>query len=223
MNIFISWSGNKSRAIAEAFRTAVPRIMQSARPFLSTSTDLERGARWPQELGTRLELANAGIFCITAENRDRPWMLFEAGAIAKIQNSVLIPYLNESSKADMTPPLSLFHMAGFGRQEVFEMFVALNRHCSTPLSDERLRDAFGLAWPDLEMARLAARDVPEFETQEPHRSERELLEELLELTRGMTREYFSDAPEPILVDQPYYSRDHPRTSGILRVFDTLKG
>ena len=41
------------------------------------------GARWNDQVAVELERTNFGIICLTKANQERPWVLFEAGALAK--------------------------------------------------------------------------------------------------------------------------------------------
>jgi hypothetical protein len=43
INVFISWSGDQSKAIAEEFRNWIPSVLQFARPYF-TPDDIEKGA-----------------------------------------------------------------------------------------------------------------------------------------------------------------------------------
>jgi hypothetical protein len=52
-NIFISWSGDRSKAIAETLKDWLPRVLQSARPWLSTR-DIEKGTRSLSEMNKDL-------------------------------------------------------------------------------------------------------------------------------------------------------------------------
>src|SRR5579859_5009320 len=95
MKIFISWSGESSRKIAIALKEWLPDVFV----LLDTATwmsehDIDAGARWAHRLSQVLEEAKFGIICLTRENQKSPWVLFEAGALAKsVQESRVIPYL----------------------------------------------------------------------------------------------------------------------------------
>ena len=59
-NVFISWSGARSRAIADALREWLPAVIQTARPFMS-ETDIDKGSRGLDEIVRALEGIKVGI------------------------------------------------------------------------------------------------------------------------------------------------------------------
>ena len=89
MRVFISWSGTKSRLLAEALRDWIPYVLPSAEPWMS-ATDIVPGARWSIEIASQLDTANVGIICLTPENIDAPWIMFEAGALSKTLSRALV-------------------------------------------------------------------------------------------------------------------------------------
>src|SRR5688572_16881222 len=83
MKVFISWSGARSYAVASALRDWLPSVIQALEPWMSAA-DIQRGAQWPLQIATRLAECNVGIICLTPENLNEKWILFEAGALSKI-------------------------------------------------------------------------------------------------------------------------------------------
>jgi hypothetical protein len=79
MRVFISWSGEPSRSVAQALRDWPPIVVQQVEPWMSDE-DIESGGRWNDQIAAELEQADYGIICLTSTNLDRPWSLFEAGA-----------------------------------------------------------------------------------------------------------------------------------------------
>jgi hypothetical protein len=69
-NLFISWSGARSKAIAETLREWLPTVIQTAKPFMS-DTDIDKGSRGLTELVRALEGIKVGIVCLTPENLKR--------------------------------------------------------------------------------------------------------------------------------------------------------
>lgn len=93
MKVFLSWSGDRSKAVAEALHSWLPRVLQAVEPWTSFD-NIERGARWAPELAQVLEETRFGILCLTPENLLSPWLLFEAGALSKtLDNTFVSPYL----------------------------------------------------------------------------------------------------------------------------------
>jgi len=67
MKIFISWSGPRSRAVAELLNDWTKCVLQATRPWLSTR-DIDRGALWFSEIHDQLKDTSVGIVCLTQEN-----------------------------------------------------------------------------------------------------------------------------------------------------------
>src|SRR5689334_2719880 len=108
MNIFLSWSGKRSLHVATALRTWIPMLIQGAKPWMS-SEDIEAGARWNQQIADQLRDSNFAIIVLTAENLEKPWLMFEAGACAKALDTARVcPFLIDLKKTDVKPPLGDF-------------------------------------------------------------------------------------------------------------------
>ena len=60
MKVFISWSGKRSKALANALKDWVPLIVQHAKPWVSDK-DISAGDRWAQAIAGELESSNFGI------------------------------------------------------------------------------------------------------------------------------------------------------------------
>jgi hypothetical protein len=48
-----------------------------------SAADIDKGAKWSTEISRELEQANFAVSCLTPENLNEPWLLFEAGALSK--------------------------------------------------------------------------------------------------------------------------------------------
>jgi hypothetical protein len=88
-NVFISWSGETSRKIAEELYRWIPSVLQFVQPYF-TPNDVEKGAKWSSEIAQKLSDTHVGVICLTRENYEKPWILFEAGALSKDLGSGLI-------------------------------------------------------------------------------------------------------------------------------------
>jgi hypothetical protein len=87
MKVFISWSGDLSHKLGEAFHKWLPGALQTVRPYF-TPADVEKGARWSSEIAKELESADVGVLFITRENVNSAWLLYEAGALARALGKV---------------------------------------------------------------------------------------------------------------------------------------
>lgn len=68
MKVFISWSGDTSRQVAEALRDWLPDVIQQLEPFLS-SKDIASGLKWQDEISSKLDETTFGVICLTKDNR----------------------------------------------------------------------------------------------------------------------------------------------------------
>src|SRR4051794_5290434 len=101
VTVFIGWSGPRSKAVAIAVRDWLPQVIQAAEPWLSEAMD--RGAQWFTTIGTHLKTADYGLLCVTPENAEEPWVLFEAGALAlRTSERLACPYLLDMVPAALT-------------------------------------------------------------------------------------------------------------------------
>ena len=108
MKIFLSWSGDRSGAVAAAFREWLPNVIQALQPWLS-SANIDQGTRWSSEVAAQLQETRVGIICLTPENISAPWLLFESGALSKtLAQTHVCTYLIGLEPTDLGWPLAMF-------------------------------------------------------------------------------------------------------------------
>lgn len=184
--VFISWSGKRSKAAAEAFRDWLPRVLQAIDPWMSES-DIPPGAKWSDQLSDSLSKANFAILCVTPDNVNSPWLLFEAGALAKQLNETdLCPVLFDIEPAQLKGPLAQFQAVKATRDGIWKLIGRLNELSNNPVRDDHLLDAVEKWWPELD-SKLSTLPPQENATAAPARSEMELLQEVLEHVREIAR------------------------------------
>ena len=185
MKIFISWSGSRSKAVAIALRRWIPDVIQFVEPWMS-ETDIEAGARWGRDIEKELEETQFGIICVTKDNQNAPWLLFETGALAKtIAGTFVCPYLIEINPVDLSQgPLTQFQGKRAIQNETWELVCTINKALKDNcLPEERLKRTFDRAWPDLENA---LENLPAERTHQlPARSAENVTNEILGLVRGL--------------------------------------
>lgn len=151
MKIFISWSGDRSKLIAKALREWLPHVIQCVQPFMS-ETDVMPGTRWRTVIAKNLEHCKVGIICVTKDNYSAPWLLFEAGAIAKaVDNSLVCPLLIDLDPGDLAKsPLSEFQCKKMDKNSIQEVITVLNSQSENPISGLVIESTFLMYWPKLE-------------------------------------------------------------------------
>ena len=112
-NVFISWSGKRSQIVAEALYGWLPLALQAAKPWMSSS-DIEKGSRGLDEVGTALEGMKVGIICLTPENLTAQWIVYEAGALSKT--------------LDAKTRLCTYLLAGLERQNINPRLECFKQH-----------------------------------------------------------------------------------------------
>lgn len=187
MDVFLSWSGPRSKAVAEAFSRWLPKLIQAVDPWIST--EIEKGDRWSHEISKRLEKTRIGIFCLTSDNLGSPWLHFEAGAISKMSGSRACTFLLDVKSEDVKPPLGLFQNTRFEKKDVLKLILLVNENVATngekAPSRENLIESFELLWPAFqkELSEIPAAKAPA----KPGRSDSDKLDELLTTVRGVAR------------------------------------
>ena len=127
MKVFISWSGTRSRFVADALRSWLPRVLQSVKPWMSEE-DIVAGSRWSAEISRELSETRVGIICITPENQTSPWLLFEAGALSKtLDQTYVCPVLFDLSAAQLSGPLAQFQGNELSQDGMTKIVSTLNK------------------------------------------------------------------------------------------------
>src|SRR6266481_990168 len=184
-NVFISWSGERSRHVAEALRAWLPMVLQASKPFMS-KRDIDKGSRWHVELAKALEVTRVGIICLVPENQTASWLLFEAGALSKTldRGTRVCTYLLAGLQPqDVTRPLGEFQATKAEKEETRQMIQDINKYLGSPVSELHLNGTFIALWPRLEVE-LASLPAPESAIP-AKRLVDDIVAEILEQTRSM--------------------------------------
>jgi hypothetical protein len=207
MKVFISWSGEVSHDVAVALREWLPSVLQSVEPYVS-SEDVEKGARWTAEIGRQLDDTSFGILCVTRQNLDSSWLNFEAGALSKsVDVSRVSPFLLDIRQAELVGPLSQFQATLPRLDDIVRLVKSINAMSERPIEQTRLANAAKMWWPRLEKELKAALSEQGQVQQQPERGVKEMIEELLEISRGMQRQLMRGETEELRT-----SRDSPSPS-----------
>jgi len=201
MNILSSWSGNQSRYISSLLKTWIPRIIQNVEIWHSEE-DIKKGQAWFEKLREQLEKVDYGIVCLTKENLDSIWIHFEAGAIQKkVGKSAIFTLLYDIKHTDIEYPLAGFQHTNLTEEKDFKKFInSINNTQKNSISNSTLDYTFNKVWEEL---KKEFSSIPKIE-KDTHieRSDREILEELLNTVRNLDR-------TPSEMEEPPYDDYEP--------------
>jgi hypothetical protein len=154
MKIFISWSKEPSKQVAEALAEWLPDVIQSLKPWVSR--EIPAGSRWNSEIANELSSTKFGIICVTKVNQHEPWLQFEAGALAKTldEQTRVCPYLIDMSEGELNGPLVAFQSVRADevgtRKLVHDIHSAIATKGEAYLTEAQLNKAFDRNWKDLQ-------------------------------------------------------------------------
>jgi hypothetical protein len=189
MKVFISWSGKRSRLVAELLHNWIQCVIQAVEPWVS-SHDIDRGAVWFSQISNELGASTQGIICLTRDNKDKPWILFEAGALAKgLTSSRVYTLLVDLKPEDIKDPLAQFNHTMPTKDDVFKLILSVNRGLDgRPISDTILRQVFEANWPQFdERFKTILSETESEAAPEIIREPSDMLSEILEAVRGLDR------------------------------------
>jgi len=189
MKVFISCSGEKSYRVGAVLKKWLSKHIQAVRPFISS--DLDKGTNWPLKLSEELENTKFGIICLDRTNLKSEWINFEAGALSKIRDSNVCTFLLDITPGDVKPPLGHFQGTQFIKEDIFRLLSLINSEVKKlnthGVSDGDLRELFDDNWNKLE---VELKDIlkNEISPDTKVRTDRDLLEELLQIVRSQNNQ-----------------------------------
>jgi hypothetical protein len=195
MKVFISWSGARSRAVAEALSDWLKQVIQAVKPFYSP--DIEKGVKWSQEIDNALEGTKFGIVCLTPDNLNSTWIHYETGALSKTKDAKIWTFLHGINYSQVPQPLGKFQHTLAEKDDVFKLLKSINAGLSEaggePLPEPFLEKMFNLLWESLDERLKAAESLQPVESDgtaviEQKRDNSDVLNEILEIVRDQQRQ-----------------------------------
>lgn len=222
MNVFLSWSGERSKAIAELLDTWLQCVIQAVDPWMS-SKDIDRGSLWFSEINDQLQNTTIGIICLTQENKNKPWILFESGALAKgLSNSRVCTFLIDLEPTDVGSPLSQFNHTLPSQDGLWELVRTLNNSLKDKgLKEKTLELVFQTYWPQFESEFQKILQVTPQAAEIEKRSEDDILLEILNTTRGMERRIRSIENERRPLDKTKINSVYTKNRNLFKVVENL--
>ncbi len=214
LKVFISWSGKRSKALANALKEWIPLIIQDAEPFVSDK-DILAGDRWAQTIAGELETSNFGILCVTPENMSSEWILFEAGALSKaMQDAKVIPLLFGLELSGLSGPLSQFQALKSDKDGMLKTLQSINETSNKKTNESTIEKLVPALWPDFQkkLDAISDKDIPEKHA----RPQKEVLEDLVSQVRGLGSRMRHFDPEMFEHNFEHKNRKH-HASDLIRL------
>ena len=151
MRVFISWSGETSHQVAKILYDWLLNMKIPALE-LFISDKIGKGYKWFDKLTNKLITAEGGIFCMTKENVNSPWLFFVAGALCVTQQEpFILPFLFGVDRSEITGPFAEFQHTDFTREDikafVFQLKRPWNERDAPP---DNIKADFERLYPELE-------------------------------------------------------------------------
>lgn len=155
MKVFIGWSGDESKQLAQMLR----RLLRKVFPAITVEVSYEenKGAVWLPRLVQKLERTRFGVLCMTPANLNSEWLLFEAGVLSMATTvgteKRLCPYLLGVEPGYLPSPLGMFQTAYAdwdGTRELLDTIVKAQSAANTRRRslDRKQEQVFESHWPE---------------------------------------------------------------------------
>lgn len=186
MNVFISWSGERSKRVGELLDEWIQCVLQAINPWMS-SKDIDRGSLWFSEINDQLQDTSVGIVCLTTTNLENPWILFEAGALAKgLSHNRVCTFLVDVKPTDINPPLSQFNHTFPTKDGLWKLVKTLNKSLDdSKLAEKILSKVFETYWPQFNARFGEILEETKNDKKLIVKDDKDMLQELLYMSRSL--------------------------------------
>jgi TIR domain len=193
VKVFISWSGEPSKSIARALRHWLPNVAQHVKAWMSDE-EIKSGARWNDQVASALDDTDFGIVCVTRANQHQPWLMFEAGALAKrLDVGRVVPLCLDLAPAEVVGPLEAFQGRCLDEEGMRRLVRDLMALREDPPAQAAVDQIFRGLWDILDSQVLEAKrqfaDVTKESSAASHppRTDADMLRELVDRVRRIER------------------------------------
>ncbi len=156
MNIFLSYSGEKSKRVAKALSEFLRKVVQDISVSFPEA-DIAIGEHWRSSIEHAYSEADLSIVCVTPENVEKPWIHFEVGSLAG-KGVQVIPFLCDMEPAELPSPLSAFQSIKVNENGLWNLVQLIQSlQSNQPNLPNDRKESFDRNWPafmaELELAR----------------------------------------------------------------------
>jgi hypothetical protein len=189
VKVFISWSGLKSKAVAQLLKSWIPSVIQALAEddLWMSEIDIESGANWSATIGKNLEIAEYGLICVTQENQQRTWLNFEAGAISKLIGNAVPLLIDFDDKNELAAgPMAQLQTRLITDDDLRKLLSDMNARMERPLKPPVFDTGFERGYPEFAKA-LGTILSTDYGTPTASRSRDDKIDEILSAVRDLAR------------------------------------
>lgn len=215
MQVFISWSGEQTKALGHSLKEFIDTTFAGHVQSFLSDANIAPGERFNDVINDNLGSSTIGILLLTRANMTEPWILFEAGALAgKTGRGSVVPLLVDLDRGDLRPPLSQFNnVIGSVEVDLRKLCARLNAELGGKIPSGSFDLLFAEAWPKLANAIATAQTLTPENTPLPEsRSAEDMLNEILLGVNALVRDA---RPSTALDSWPTRVTAKPRDNGDL--------
>jgi hypothetical protein len=150
--------------------------------------EIQSGTRWSEVIGSALNEMDYGLICVTRSNQAAPWLMFEAGALAKrLDTAHVVPLCIDLAPSDITSPLQIFQGRKLDKDGMQRIVRELHEMSDNPMSLENVDQVFEALWARLDEA-IKDATKPGVDLVKAPRTPDDMLAELVTRVRALQQE-----------------------------------
>lgn len=190
--VFISWSGDRSREIGLVWKSLIEDTFDSVNAFVS-HRDITPGERGLTVIKAQLDETSVGIPIVTRDNVDSQWINFESGALSKevpdAPVRVMPCLVDYNDPSELTGPLTQFQ-AKLLNQDGVEAILSTIAQANS-IEWQRKKAGFEARWPQFDEQFAKHREPSKDEKNSGERTQKDMLAEIVNNTRELRKDLAS--------------------------------
>ncbi len=125
----------------------LPKVIPGVRTWMSDK-NIHVGSHWSSQVHEELKTTDLGVICLTPENLEAPWVLFEAGALS--QKRLCCIYLLGADLPVIPGPLKMFQATKADREGTYRLVHSISETLEYKIPESSLEALFDRFWPELD-------------------------------------------------------------------------
>lgn len=195
VKIFISWSGPREQAVAEALQAALPDLCVADVEVFVSSQSISKGANGVAVIEANLDSSAFGVVLVSKANQTAPWLNYEGGWLASTLDRPVATVCLDLLPSDITGPLAPRQATRFeDAEDMAKLLRQIVEAANPAMKDRAFKTLLGAVWPSIKSSWIpAAAKAPPA----PARDERDMLAELVDRVRRIDERGQNASPRSV--------------------------